>query len=394
MGAAVSSARSLRVLELTQRYPPAVGGVERHVADLARGLERRGVSVEVATTDLVRDVGRDRLADTPSGTGQVRRHRAFVVTSRLRGLGVISPGLLTDSLRAPVDVIHAHAFGYPTTWIGRIAQRLRRLPLVVTPHAYPGPPPSGLAGYDRWVARATLGGADRIVALTETEADWLARLGVDRGRITVIPNGIDLSEFESISSRRRPHDHPIVLYVGRLLAPQKGLDTLVEAFAFLPPSLRAELRVVGPDWGAASTVRTIAQSRGVGDRLTLTGPVSREALLAEYASADVFVLPSRFEPFGIVLLEAMAAGLPIVASRVGGIPDVVGDWENALLVPAGRPRPLAEAMRVLLTDAELRRRFSDRGRHRVERFAWPALLPRFVALFEELVGARRPAGAL
>jgi glycosyltransferase involved in cell wall biosynthesis len=377
------------ILELTQRYPPAIGGVERHVERLARGLTAAGARVEVATTDLLRD--RPYLRSTPgpeTGPALIRRHRVFRAVPAPHGLGLGAPGMLADALRARVDVLHAHAFGYFPTWAGRVARSLRGLPLVVTPHSDPGHDTARSRLYARAVARGSLRGADRIVALTRLEAEWLAGLGLPRAQIRVIPNGIDLEEFVDLPTHPIGSRSPVVLFLGRLDARQKGLEPLIEAFALLPPGLNARLRLVGEDWGGLGPLLGRARALRVADRVVATGPVPRAEVLRELASADLLVLPSLFEPFGIVLLEAMASGLPIVATRVGGIPEVVADRETALLVPPGAPAELAAAMEKVLTDPDLARRLGSEGRRRVERFSWPRLMPSYIGLFHELAAER------
>ncbi|EQD47331.1 Glycosyl transferase, group 1 domain protein, partial [mine drainage metagenome] len=120
-------------------------------------------------------------------------------------------------------------------------------------------------------------------------------------------------------------------------------------------------------------------------RVEILGPLDRPRLLEEYRRADLFVLPSLFEPFGIVLLEAMAAGLPIVASRVGGIPEVVAEGECALLCPPNDPAGLADALARLTADDGLRRRLGAAGRRRALAFSWETVIPEWVRLFESVV---------
>lgn len=377
-----------RVLELTQRYPPAIGGVERHVEQLVSGLARAGARVEVVTTDLLRDhpLTRARFPPGPSGT-EVRRHRAVRWSDLPKGLGLAAPGMLGDALRARADLLHAHAFGYFPTWVGRIVRDLRRVPLVITPHSYEGR--SGLLGrtYARAVTRATLERADRVVALTRLEADRLTRLGVEAERIRVIPNGIDLEEFAGLLPRVARERAPVLLYVGRIFPEQKGLDTLLEAFAEVARRTPARLRLVGDDWGALGALGRRARELGVADRVEATGALPREGVLREYGAADLFVLPSHFDSFPYVLLEAMAASLPVVSTRVGGIPEVVQEGRTALLVPPRDPTALADALVRLLTDPPLAQRFGAAGRSRVEQFSSRRLVAAYLDLFAELLGS-------
>jgi glycosyltransferase involved in cell wall biosynthesis len=380
----------VRILEITQRYPPALGGVERHVERLAFELAQAGAYVDIVTTDLSRDrpFTRGRFAPV-QGLATVRRHRAVQWFRGPHGLGIAAPGMLLDALRARADIVHAHAFGYFPTWAGRLTRDLRGIPLVITPHSDRGAGTSLSYLYARTVARATLRRADRVVAVTRLEAHWLGSLGVDSSRIQVIPNGIDLTEFEARPPRRESDGGPRILYVGRIYPEQKGLESLVEAFALLPRPLDARLRLVGEDWGGLARLERIARDLGVAGRMNATGPIPRRELLSEYASSDLFVLPSLFEPFGIVLLEAMAAGLPVVATRVGGIPEVVEENRTAILVSPGNPAELARAINRCLSDRMLSARLGSEGRRRVEQFAWPRLVPAYVQLVSNVISAER-----
>ncbi|MCL4308168.1 MAG: glycosyltransferase family 4 protein [Candidatus Thermoplasmatota archaeon] len=377
-----ASERTLQVVELTQRYFPALGGVERHVRELSTGMSEAGVAVEVVTSDLRRDRPFSRLprgADHPAFP--VRRHRALRAFPAPHGLGIVSPGMLVDALTRRPGVLHAHAFGYFPTWVGRFARAARRGPLIVTPH-YDGE--KGPRLYARTVARATLVSADRVIALTGREADALTVLGIDRDRIRIIPNGISLVDFLPPRTRD-PAVRPVTaLYVGRIEPEQKGLEDLLRAMALISSPDTLSLRVAGEDWGGESRLRDLARDLGIARRITWIGTVSEEAKRAEYAEADLLVLPSRFEPFGIVLLEAMAAGLPTVATRVGGIPEVVADGVTGRLVPPRDPTALAEALQALASDPSLRWRLGRSGQERARAFAWPVLLPRFLALFREV----------
>ncbi|MGP8073388.1 MAG: glycosyltransferase family 4 protein [Thermoplasmata archaeon] len=380
----------MRVLEVTQRYPPALGGVEIQVQTIARGLSARGHTVEVVTTDLARDRPFTLLPTRPNPElFEVRRHRAVRWFPAPHGLGIGAPGMALDVLTADVDVVHAHAFGAAPTWYAALARRLRSTPLVIETHADAGRGTSGTGTYGRLVTRGTLTVADRIVAHTQLEADLLTSWGADRGRIAIIPNGVDLREFAQLPPRDPSRTGMTVLFVGRLYPEQKGLIPLVRGFARTPRELDLRLRIVGEDWGGLVPVLQLARELGVSDRVVATGALSRSDLLREYASADLFVLPSLFEPFGIVLLEAMAAGLPIVASRVGGVPEVVQEGENALLVPPNAPDELGGALAQLGGDPSLRARFSAHGREWVQKFSWDQILPQWIALFERMAERNR-----
>ncbi len=379
----------MRVLQLTQRFPPAIGGVEDHVLRLSRKLQERGVDVTVATTDLRRDVPFERLpAARESQPFPVVRHRAFRLADAPNGLGIVAPTMLLGVLDSSADVLHAHGYGSFPTWAGSAAKTLDRSALVITSHSDRGGPSISKRIFDRVTPRLTLQRSSRIIAVTRHEAEYLVDLGVDEERITVIPNGVEPTEFLGIPRPQPLRASVTALFVGRLAPRQKGLEPLVEALARVPRDLDLRLRLVGEDWGGAALVDELARRLGIRDRVTITGPLPRQALLAEYANADLLVLPSRFEPFGIVLLEAMASGLPVVACRVGGIPEVVADGETGLLVEAGDVEGLAAALARMAREPELRGRMGERGRARCVSYSWDALLPRVLEVYREAIEER------
>jgi glycosyltransferase involved in cell wall biosynthesis len=215
----------------------------------------------------------------------------------------------------------------------------------------------------------------------------LVALGVPRPKVARIPNGIDLDEFADLPPRPRGAEGVALLFVGRLYPEQKGLEPLVRAVARVPSSVPLALRIVGEDWGGRDLVLRLAREGHVEGRVTLTGPLSRPDLLAEYARADVLVLPSLFDCTPIVLMEAMAASLPIIASHVGGIPEVVTEGEDAILCPPNDPDALAEAFEALARDPTTRARLGATGRRNVERFSWDRVLPLWIDLFDQVVRA-------
>ena len=142
---------------------------------------------------------------------------------------------------------------------------------------------------------------------------------------------------------------------------------------------------MGEDWGGVAMLRSLARSLGIEHQIVFKGALGRSDVIRAYASADIFVLPSLFEPFGIVLLEAMAAGLPVVASAVGGIVDVVADGTTGLLVPPGNPSALAAGLEHLIADSSSRARMGQEGRRRVLRYSWDLIVPKIVDVYREAI---------
>jgi glycogen synthase len=374
----------VRILELSQRYPPAVGGVEATLEELVARLRSTGIDVEVFTTDLVssRPFVRARIPSlVPDGFP--RRFRSMRVAPLPLGLGIIAPGMLVAAAFERTDVLHAHAFGYFPTWVGAAIRRWRSIPLVITPHSDPGRGLPFSQLYHETVARATLRHADRVVVQSEVEARFLRGLAVPEHRLVRIPTGISLDDLSPMP--RTASGTPVrFLTVGRLDTEQKGLTTLVRAAAALPPSVPIAVQFIGEDWGGLGEIRALAARLGVAERISVRTSVPRSSLLEAYREADVFVLPSRFESFPRALLEAMAAALPVVATRVGGVPEMVAEGQNALLVPPDDPAGLAAALRTLAQDERMRDRFGRESRRLAGAYDWSNILPRYLALFEEL----------
>ncbi|RBY82903.1 glycosyltransferase family 1 protein [Geodermatophilus sp. TF02-6] len=362
------------------RFDP-IGGMQNHTASLTRCLDAQGHTQTVVTSRLAGPRGTTRLGRA------ARVHRTGLPVSRLRQLWAL--GALRTALHRtvrPVDVVHAHqGEDLATLPLARLAARRHRCPLVVTVHCSVGHTLRGrsprarlLRALGSRIERAALRRADAVVVLTGRTAAALRDDGVPAERIATIPSGFDPSLFSGSHDDVFPGaGRPRIGYVGRL-APQKRADLLVEAFGRMRRP--ADLVVVG-DGPDRDRVRQLAAGSPHADRITLAGFVEHTAVPAVLASLDVLVLPSAYEEMGSVLTEAMASGLPVVASDVGGIPEVVCDGGTGLLVPPGDVGALAAALDRLAADAVLRARLSAGARARATDYAWPQLAARVAAVY-------------
>jgi len=270
--------------------------------------------------------------------------------------------------------------------VGAAAARLHRLPLVLTVHT--SLRHTLAVGDLRSAILKTLGGpierwgersAEAVVVITPRLYRLLLSDGVEEDRLHLIPPGVNPSLF--VGPFEDPFSgvgKPRVLFVGRL-TPQKGVGTLVAAVGLLKdPSARVLLVGDGPERPA---LERQAERIGVGDRLHFVGFLAHERLPAMFSHADLLVLPSLYEELGTVLLEAMQAGLPIVASKTGGVPDVIEDGVNGLLVPPADPGALARAIDRLLADSGLARRLSEGAQGRGKDYGWEVLAGRVLAVY-------------
>lgn len=405
----------MRILLLTREYPPDVyGGAGVHVEYLARELARLA-TVEVRTFGH-QDVETGRLvvhghgaaadtADNPEGT--------YPFAPVVRALRVsLSLGVRpTDA-----DVVHSHtwyaAFG------GLLARLIHGIPLVVTAHSIEPLRPwkreqlGRGADVSAWVERAALEAADAVIAVsTEMRRDLLRHYTLAPERVHVIPNGVDTDTYRPVPGRTRLERfaidpaRPYVLFVGRI-SRQKGLLHLIRAIPDLALGVQVVLCAGMPDTPEltreveAAVARVRAERSGV---VWIPEMVDRATAVELYAHAAVFCCPSVYEPFGLINLEAMACQVPVVATAVGGIPEVVADGETGLLVPVdviehdgvveprdpeGFARSLAHALNTLLAEAPLCRTMGVKGRQRAEAlFSWAAVARRTLDLYRTLVEA-------
>jgi glycosyltransferase involved in cell wall biosynthesis len=317
---------------------------------------------------------------------------------------------------APYQLVHGHYY-----LSGVLAHELRHwlgLPFVQTFHslgaikrrvlgARDGSPPNRLI-LEREVAAA----ADCIVATSPQERDDLVDLyGAPLEKIKIVPCGVDLQEFHPVAREQAramwgfPPDRFLVVFVGRVEA-QKGIEVLLHAAArlrSLAPGLRFHAVIVGGavrerlanGWGPTSDhytleLEALAQSLGVADLVTWTGALPHDALSSVYSAADVVVIPSRYESFGMTALEALSCGACVVASRTGGLRTTLDEGRAGMLFTPGAPDELAVCLARLAADPALRAAFQSGARDHVARtYSWNQIAARLAEIYDELVAERR-----
>ena len=398
----------MRALILTNEFPPDIyGGAGVHVDELTRHL-RGLIELDIRTFGTA-------TADEPGW-----RVRGYPVAHHLEGadarlvpvLSALSRdiGMVTDPIDA--DVVHVH------TWYTHLAGLLVRLaygiPLVLTVHSLeplrPWKREQLGGGYDvsAWIERTAIETADAVVAVSQgTRDDVLRHFAVDPTRVHVIHNGIDPDFYrpdpaaDALERYGVDPDVPYVLFVGRITR-QKGIIHLVRAIQHLDPGIGVVLCAGQPD--TPEIAREMADGvkaaqAGRANVVWIGEMVSREAARQLYSHAAVFCCPSVYEPFGIINLEAAACETPVVASAVGGIPEVVVDGETGLLVPVelsiDDPMSpvdpdrfelnLAGAINALMADPSTREVMGRAARRRaVERFGWDAIARQTADLYRTL----------
>lgn len=394
------------------------GGMNVYVRELATDLARRGIEVDVFTR--WREPGDPRIQEIASGarvihieSGPIGYLPKAAVYHRLDEFSAELQRHV-DAEGSRYDVIHAHywlsaevAARLAPRWGVPVIQMFHTLGLVkreVMDEDVDGESEIRIA-----VERRSIRDSAAIVAASDIEADELSTLyGAHDSTVAVIPCGVDPTVFRPMrqadarETTGRDQCERLVLFVGRI-EQIKGIDVLLRALALLfqrRPDLRPEtcLLVIGgaldadPDEAETDKVdqlRRLVREHGLERNVDFVGSRDQPALARYYAAADVCAVPSLTESFGLVALEAMACGTPVVATRVGGMQTVVEDGESGLLVPPGDHAALAEAIARVLTDHRLRIHLGHGARSRAERYSWSAVGDRIVALYDTVLGRQR-----
>ena len=393
------------------------GGMNVYVRDLTRELGRRGIGVDVFTRSqdehvphVLHDLGfGNRIVHVPAGPETPMSKDALagylpVFVDYILGFA--------QTKRERYDLIHSHY------WLSGLAALDLRgawgVPIIQMFHT--------LAAMKNRVARSSdetasdyrletesrlLRQADRIVASTQAELaqfQWLYH--VDISRVVVIPPGVDTARFYPIPADearefvRVPSEARMVLFVGRI-EPLKGIDTLLEAVALLkqenvPRKGPIFLAVIGGDSEESpeptseemARLQELRNRLDIDDTVTFLGRRNQDTLQYYYSAAEVVVVPSHYESFGLVALEAMACGTPVVASETGGLVFLVRDGETGFHVPAGDAQALADRLGQLLEDDVLRKRLGKQAAEYAKRYAWPLIVDQIVDLYQTTLGLR------
>jgi len=404
------TASLLKVALLSREYPPEnYGGAGVHVEYLARELARR--------VDLgVYCFGKPRTAPEVQGVFQPW-DALDGAEPELSALRTLSVDLAMAKAVRGREIVHSHT--WYANFAGHIAKLLYGIPHVVTSHSLEPLRPwkaeqlGGGYALSSYCEQAAIEAADAVIAVSEGMKRDILRAypGVDPERVVVIYNGIDPEEFQ-------PHEdpaslgrfgidpaRPYVVFVGRITR-QKGIVHLLRAGRHLPADAQLVLCAGEPDTPEIGTevkdlVNDLQRERG--SVVWIDRMLGRPELAEVLSHARAFCCPSVYEPFGIVNLEAMACGAPVVASAVGGIPEIVVQDQTGFLVPfepdgtsRGEPkdperfaRDLADKLGVLVADAPRARRYGEAGRARVrEKFSWGKIADETVDLYQRLVAAR------
>jgi glycosyltransferase involved in cell wall biosynthesis len=364
------TAGRLRATLLSSEYPPHVlGGLGVHVERLT------GELAAAVDFDLYAPAEGDYLTANPA----VRVHEVPAASARTDVENWLffcrTAARLAEASTRTADLVHCH--DWMTVLAGVRLRQVTGRPLVYNVHL---PQEKGLRGT---LENLGLLAADVVLVNSRAVRSELLARGLPVRRIEVVPNGVDLQTFRPAADW--PRDGGYVLFVGRLVT-QKGVEVLLRAFDAVLRRCPESRLVIAGEGDLELYLERVACHLGFPDRVRMVGWQTGAALVELYQRAQVVVVPSLYEPFGIVALEAMACGRPVVASRVGGLAEVLEDTVEGYLVPRGDHLELASRLAGLLLDPQLRERMGEAARRRAASFGWERTAQETLALYQGLAG--------
>lgn len=381
----------MKVIFIAREYPPYVyGGAGVHLRELARCLAKlMPVEVRCFGDQDIRSPELRVKGYRPTSSFHCESQPKF--NSLFNTLGT-NLNMLCDGMRG--DVVHTHT--WYAHWAGLLAKMLYGVPFVATCHSLEPLRPwkeeqlAQAFQVSSWMEKVSIEGADRVVAVSNLmKKDIVDHFRVDPERVVVIHNGVDLDTWKptpitSELKRRLGIADDYVLFVGRP-TPQKGMEHLLDAADRIP--VQVVMGAAGADTKEYEE-RMKEKVKGRKNVVWINRLLEEKEYIQLYTSARVFICPSIYEPFGIINLEAMACETPVVASRVGGILEVVVPGETGILVDPGRPEEIASAVNSLLENPDLAREMGKKGRRRaVEYFSWDSIARKTRELYLSLLSA-------
>ncbi len=377
----------MKIAHICPFYTPAIGGVKQVIEELAKRQKAEGHEVHIYTSDWDK-TKRIKIKEEIIDGIYVHRCRHIL---KIANFATIWPSIFFKLLKQDFDIIHSHVFGHLHFVLTALAAKIKKTPHIHTTHcpwsdAYRSTPGKiGILLSYNIFSRIALKLTDKIIAITPWEINFIKRFGGKDEQIIIIPNGVDKSFFKKIKNNDFKKKHKIkgklVLFFGRL-NPTKSPDKFVE-IAKLILKKRKDITFVirGPDEGMKETVKKLI---GNEKRIVLLDETrDRNEIIKMYQASDIYVLPSYREGLPLTLFEAMAAGLPIVASPVNGIPYEIKESENGFLIHYGDDKKFKKRIIELLDNAKLAQKISKNNIKKAENYRWNLINKKTLSIYEK-----------
>lgn len=390
----------MRIFMLSWEYPPRViGGLARNAEGLSKALASLGHEVHVVTLDFPGAPYEETepplyIHRVPVELPAPTFHTWVLLFNHFFEKRA---GQLAEKY-GPPDIVHVH--DWLTAPAGVASKHLMRAPLVMTFHSTESlrtsssrSPESAMVGGLEWWGSYE---AAKVIAVSEwMRSEVVSQFKVPPSKVVEIPNAVDMVKFERTvdieATRTKWKVQPgekLITAVGRLTS-QKGFDYLIRALAVVQKSIPSSKLLVMGDGYMRGELEALAKREGVAARTTFAGFVSDDDLVDAIKSSDMVAVPSRFEPFGIIALEAMAAGVPVVVTRVGGLAEIVEDDVDGLEVDPDSPHSIADATIRLLSDRALASRLAARAREKVKAYNWEHSAAETLEVYKAAIGEAR-----
>lgn len=367
----------MKIIQVSPYYFPHLGGMETCVREISERLAKRGHRVDVYTSNIGNKEG--DLSQSKNLAIRYLHAREIAHTPLI-------PSLFFKLLSVTRDTaIHVHIsqpFVPEVVWL---VSKIRKIPYIA--HVHIDIEPTGKMGfllpvYKKILLRVVLYSASKIVVPTK---DYVALIGkkysIPKCKIIIIPHGVDLTNFKNTSVKL--HNPARLLFVGRLTS-QKNVPLLIRAFKkTVDNNKNIELHIVGDGEDKSKIIHSIKALK-LESKVVLHGYKRGKDLFKIYSNSDIFVLPSRYESFGIVAIEAMAARLPIVASDIPGVRNVIRDNETGLLVKH-TPKDFSKAIEKLLINSKLREKLVENGFEEVKKYNWEKIVSKFEKTYRKVL---------
>ena len=382
-----------KICLVTHFFPPHIGGIEKVAVEQSKRLAKLGYQISVLTSKTCEQ--RER---------HVERIRVFSYPSLnvVERFGIPYPILSFKAYKCfadvveKCDIVHAHGHAYMSSYMAcRVAKKYRK-PFIVTQH-------NTFIDYQSWlnivehvndwtVGRTVLRSADRVIAVSRKTMEYVLKLGADSSKTSVLHNGVDTDFFRPMNrgeSRDRlslPKDKTVLITIRRLVY-KNGLDTFIESASILRRDYPHLLFIIVGRGPNRELIEKRLRELRIEDSIRLVGFVPEKLLPLYYNAADYFVIPSSSgEGLPLVLLEAMACGLPVITTSVGGTPEIVEDMKNGVLVPPRNPKALAETISMFLSNKGLGQAIGTKARKTVEdELPWEENVRRLQNVYDELL---------
>jgi len=367
----------MKIVILVSMYPPVhIGGAEIVAQNIAKHLSLRGHDVFVVTSQ-------DRGFPLQQREEEFLVNRIYYPKIKYIGTMIFWIKCLFLIKKINPDIVYCKTIqmGVP----GFLFKKFYKKPYIVWCQGddiyFPWP-------FKKYISRIVLNLADAVVAQTNNMKQELHKNYIKN--IFVLPNGIDLEKFHGFSKWavreefKIPLDEKIIIFVGGLKS-IKGVAYLIEAFKTISQTFpKARLLLVG-DGQERHNLEELVKKHSLQEKVHFLGQIENANIPKYMSLADIFVLPSLFEMFGVVNLEAMASGLPIVATRVYGVPEVVEDGQNGFLVDSKSPEQLAEKMLLLFENDQLREEISENNKEKAKKYSWEHIIEKLEKIYSEVI---------